>query len=103
MCLIKCTSPNSNSLCCSFQIWNFLRTNELRTEVDLLRDKVESMRKRMGLELFDDLDDFENVVSREEHHRIKSIYCITLEERRGQYSRPLLNSCPGPWPEYYTT
>lgn len=45
------------------QIWNFLRTNELRTEMDLLKDKVENMRKRMGLELFDDLNEFGNVVS----------------------------------------
>lgn len=31
--------------------------------MDQLRDKLESMRKRMGLEMFDDLDEFENVVS----------------------------------------
>ena len=31
--------------------------------MDLLRDKVENMRKRMGLDMFDELEDFENVVS----------------------------------------
>ncbi|XP_059620133.1 uncharacterized protein LOC132264085 isoform X1 [Phlebotomus argentipes] len=52
----------------SYVIWSSLRMGELRDEVHQLRDKLEDLRKRMGLDLLDDLHDFEVAHENPHHH-----------------------------------
>ncbi|GAB0094243.1 hypothetical protein DMENIID0001_095040 [Sergentomyia squamirostris] len=53
----------------SYTIWSSIKTAELRHEVHQLRDKLEDLRKRMGLDLLDDLQDFEEAHENPQYHQ----------------------------------
>lgn len=48
---------------CTSQIWNSLRTSELKNEVKELKDSLEELKRRIGFDMLDDLEEFENAVS----------------------------------------
>lgn len=45
------------------QIWNTIRTTQLAQEMEQLRDALDEMKRRIGFDAMDDLEDFENSVS----------------------------------------
>ncbi|XP_055708101.1 uncharacterized protein LOC129804631 isoform X2 [Phlebotomus papatasi] len=53
----------------SYVIWSSIRMTELRDELHQVRDKLEDLRKRMGLDLLDDLHDFEEAHENPTHHQ----------------------------------
>ncbi|XP_055687140.1 protein eiger isoform X2 [Lutzomyia longipalpis] len=53
----------------SYVIWSSIRMTELRDELNGLRGKLEDLRKRMGLDLLDDLHDFEEAHELPKHHQ----------------------------------
>lgn len=61
--------------------------------MDQLKDTLENMRKRMGLEMFDDLDEFENLVSEfpdfDEEEDFHFIVKSTLFRFAGEIERTL--------------
>lgn len=46
------------------QIWNTIRTTQLTQEIDQLRNALDEMKHRIGFDAMDDLEDFENSVSK---------------------------------------
>uniref|UniRef100_A0A1L8E3A3 Putative tumor necrosis factor n=1 Tax=Nyssomyia neivai TaxID=330878 RepID=A0A1L8E3A3_9DIPT len=53
----------------SYVIWSSIRMTELRDELNGLRGKLEDLRKRMGLDLLDDLHDFEEAHELPQHRQ----------------------------------